>query len=54
MPTIGVKKRLLDEFLGESYTETQVDELCFAYGLELDDVVSEMPWHFDSDDAIGA
>ncbi|KAH7698440.1 FRS-2 protein, partial [Aphelenchoides avenae] len=41
MPTIGVKKRLLDEALGESYTEAQIDELCFAYGLELDDVVRE-------------
>jgi phenylalanyl-tRNA synthetase beta chain len=41
MPTIGVKKRLLDEFLGKSYSEKEIDELCFDYGLEVDDIVTE-------------
>uniref|UniRef100_A0AC35FZ94 Phenylalanine--tRNA ligase beta subunit n=1 Tax=Panagrolaimus sp. PS1159 TaxID=55785 RepID=A0AC35FZ94_9BILA len=41
MPTIGVKKRLLDEFLGKSYSQKEIDELCFDYGLEVDDIVTE-------------
>jgi phenylalanyl-tRNA synthetase beta chain len=41
MPTIGVKKRLLDEFLGKSYSEKEIDDLCFDYGLEVDDIVKE-------------
>jgi len=40
MPTIAVKKRLLDKHLGTCLTQEEVDELCFQYGLELDDVVS--------------
>ena len=39
MPTISVKKRLLDKHLGSSLSQEDVDELCFQYGLELDDVV---------------
>ncbi|KAL7076913.1 hypothetical protein ACQ4LE_004118 [Meloidogyne hapla] len=41
MPTISVKKRLLDKHLGTSLTQGEVDELCFQYGLELDDVLTE-------------
>jgi len=41
MPTISVKKRLLDEFLGKSYSEQELDEICFDYGLEVDDIVKE-------------
>uniref|UniRef100_A0AC34QG87 Phenylalanine--tRNA ligase beta subunit n=1 Tax=Panagrolaimus sp. JU765 TaxID=591449 RepID=A0AC34QG87_9BILA len=41
MPTLAVKKRLLDEFLGKSYSEKELDELCFDYGLEVDDIVNE-------------
>ena len=40
MPTISVKKRLLDHHLGHVYSQEQIDELCFDYGLEVDDVVS--------------
>ena len=42
MPTIGVKRDLLFEALGQSYTETEFDELCFEFGLELDEVVTEL------------
>uniref|UniRef100_A0A915M1Z9 Phenylalanine--tRNA ligase beta subunit n=1 Tax=Meloidogyne javanica TaxID=6303 RepID=A0A915M1Z9_MELJA len=41
MPTIPVKKRLLDKHLGTCLTQEEVDELCFQYGLELDDVLIE-------------
>ncbi|KAI6173870.1 Phenylalanyl-tRNA synthetase beta subunit [Aphelenchoides besseyi] len=41
MPTVNVKKRLLDSTLGKSYTQKELDDLFFAFGLELDDVVTE-------------
>lgn len=41
MPTIAVKKRLLDKHLGKSLSRDEIDHLCFLYGLEVDDVVSE-------------
>lgn len=41
MPTIGVKRDLLFEALGRSYTVEEFEELCFDYGLELDEVTSE-------------
>ncbi|VDO75036.1 unnamed protein product [Heligmosomoides polygyrus] len=40
MPTVGIKKTLLDKHLGKTYSEKEFDELCFEYGLELDEVVS--------------
>jgi len=42
MPTIGIKRDLLFEALGQTYTETEFDELCFEFGLELDEVVTEV------------
>ena len=41
MPTVGIKKVVLDKHLGKVYTEKQFDELCFEYGLELDEVTTE-------------
>ncbi|VDO14108.1 unnamed protein product, partial [Haemonchus placei] len=41
MPTVGIKKVLLDKHLGKVYSEKEFDELCFEYGLELDEVTSE-------------
>lgn len=41
MPTAGVKAALLFEALGRSYTEEEFADLCFEYGLELDEVTSE-------------
>lgn len=38
MPTIGVKKRVLEQELGKSYTEQELDKILFDYGLELDDI----------------
>ncbi|KAK6734389.1 hypothetical protein RB195_017898 [Necator americanus] len=41
MPTVGIKKTILDKHLGKCYTEREFDELCFEYGLELDEITSE-------------
>ncbi|KAL0275151.1 UNVERIFIED_CONTAM: hypothetical protein PYX00_003101 [Menopon gallinae] len=41
MPTIGVKRDLLFKALGKKYTDDEFAELCFAFGLELDEVTSE-------------
>lgn len=41
MPTVGVKRDLLFQALGREYTVEEFEELCFDYGLELDEVTSE-------------
>ena len=41
MPTIGVDRDQLMTALGQSMTEKEFDELCFEFGLELDEVVDE-------------
>ncbi|CAF0954805.1 unnamed protein product [Adineta ricciae] len=38
MPTIGVKRSLLFQELGRTYTDEEFDQLCFDYGLELDKI----------------
>lgn len=41
MPTLGVNRDDLFEALGQVYTEEEFDELCFEFGIELDEVTSE-------------
>jgi len=41
MPTLSVKRSLLNAALGRNYSDEEFDELCFEYGVELDDVTSE-------------
>ncbi|PSC73331.1 putative phenylalanine-tRNA ligase beta subunit [Micractinium conductrix] len=41
MPVVGVNRDKLFEALGQTYTEEQFEELCFEYGIELDDATSE-------------
>ncbi|XP_043472028.1 phenylalanine--tRNA ligase beta subunit [Leptopilina heterotoma] len=41
MPTIGVKRDLLFQELGKSYSDDEFQNLCFQFGLELDEVTSE-------------
>ncbi|XP_017472072.1 PREDICTED: phenylalanine--tRNA ligase beta subunit isoform X2 [Rhagoletis zephyria] len=41
MPTIGVKRDLLFEQLGKKYSDDEFQQLCFAFGLELDEVTTE-------------
>lgn len=41
MPTVSVKRDLLFEALGQTFTDEEFDELCFEFGLELDEITSE-------------
>lgn len=41
MPTVSVDKALLLEGLGHQYTTEEFDELCFQFGIELDDDTTE-------------
>ncbi|XP_024972528.1 phenylalanine--tRNA ligase beta subunit, cytoplasmic isoform X2 [Cynara cardunculus var. scolymus] len=41
MPTISVGRDLLFEALGRTYTQDEFEELCFEFGIELDDVTTE-------------
>lgn len=41
MPTISVNRDLLFKSLGTTYTEEEFDELCFKFGIELDEVTSD-------------
>ncbi|KAM8953971.1 phenylalanine--tRNA ligase beta subunit [Pelodytes ibericus] len=41
MPTVSVKRDQLYEALGRTYTDEEFDELCFEFGLELDEITSE-------------
>lgn len=40
MPTVSVDKQDLYDALGKSYTTQEFDELCFEFGIELDEDVS--------------
>uniref|UniRef100_A0A8C0DDQ1 Phenylalanine--tRNA ligase beta subunit B1 domain-containing protein n=1 Tax=Balaenoptera musculus TaxID=9771 RepID=A0A8C0DDQ1_BALMU len=41
MPTVSLKCDLLFRALGRPYTDGEFDELCFEFGLELDEITSE-------------
>ena len=41
MPTVGLNRTALFAALGKEYTEEEFDALCFEFGLELDEVVTE-------------
>eukprot|EP00245_Coleochaete_scutata_P007775 TRINITY_DN23538_c0_g1_i1.p1 TRINITY_DN23538_c0_g1~~TRINITY_DN23538_c0_g1_i1.p1 ORF type:complete len:598 (-),score=118.03 TRINITY_DN23538_c0_g1_i1:79-1872(-) len=41
MPTVNVGRDLLFQCLGKTYTKEEFDELCFEFGIELDDVTTE-------------
>lgn len=43
MPTVSIPRDRLFDLLEHTYSEEEFDELCFQFGLELDDVVSEKP-----------
>lgn len=52
MPTINVKKDLLMKQLGHNYTNEEFDELCFQFGIELDEVTSEKEMALKADKAV--
>ncbi|VIO93562.1 phenylalanyl-tRNA synthetase beta chain, putative [Brugia malayi] len=41
MPVIGIKKSVIDRYMGRVYTQKEFEDLLFDYGLELDEVTSE-------------
>ena len=41
MPTVGLNRDQLFVRLGQEYTQEEFEELCFEFGIELDDVTSE-------------
>jgi phenylalanyl-tRNA synthetase beta chain len=41
MPTVSVSRDRLFAHLGRTYTDHDFDELCFEYGIELDEITSE-------------
>ncbi|PIN09287.1 Phenylalanyl-tRNA synthetase beta subunit [Handroanthus impetiginosus] len=41
MPTVSVGRDRLFEALGRTYTEEEFEDLCFKFGIELDDVTTE-------------
>ncbi|CAI9102450.1 OLC1v1000725C1 [Oldenlandia corymbosa var. corymbosa] len=41
MPTVAVGRDRLNEALGRNYTTEEFEELCFQFGIELDDVTTE-------------
>ncbi|KAL8030991.1 hypothetical protein ABFS82_14G318700 [Erythranthe guttata] len=41
MPTVSVGRDRLFKALGRTYTEEEFDDLCFKFGIELDDVTTE-------------
>ncbi|KAF5300065.1 hypothetical protein FQA39_LY11257 [Lamprigera yunnana] len=41
MPTVGVKRDSLFKALGKTYSEEEFQNLCFSFGLELDEVTTE-------------
>jgi phenylalanyl-tRNA synthetase beta chain len=40
MPTISVDKQDLFDYLNQSFTTEEFDQLCFEFGLELDEDVN--------------
>ena len=41
MPTIAVERDLLFRALGQTFTDKEFDELCFDFGIELDEITSK-------------
>jgi len=41
MPTLSVEKDVLYEHMGRSFSDSEFDELCFEFGIELDEITSQ-------------
>ncbi|KAL3799715.1 hypothetical protein HJC23_010365 [Cyclotella cryptica] len=41
MPTVAIERTALFTHLGRTYTDAEFDELCFEFGVELDEITSE-------------
>ena len=42
MPTVNLIRDHLFEAIGKTFTDEEFDELCFEFGVEVDDVVTEV------------
>ena len=42
MPNISLIRSHLFEAIGRTYTDKEFDELCFEFGVEVDDVMTEV------------
>lgn len=42
MPNISVIRAHLFESIGKDYSEKEFDELCFEFGVEIDDILTEV------------
>ena len=42
MPTVNVERAALFAHIGRTYTDEEFDELCFEFGVELDEITSEL------------
>lgn len=54
MPTLAVARDFLYRLLGKTYSEKQFEDLCFEFGVELDDVTSEKEMFAREHGAAGA
>jgi phenylalanyl-tRNA synthetase beta chain len=45
MPNITVARSHLFEAIGREYTDKEFDELCFEFGVEIDDVETQVKQH---------
>lgn len=41
MPTLAVSKNFLCDLIGKKFTDKEFEDLCFDFGIELDDITSE-------------
>ncbi|RXG71672.1 Phenylalanine--tRNA ligase beta subunit [Armadillidium vulgare] len=41
MPIVSINRDLLYQNLGKSYTDEEFDELCFQFGIEVDDIIDD-------------
>ena len=42
MPNVPLERDMLFHALGKTFTDKEFDELCFEFGIELDEVVTEV------------
>lgn len=45
MPTVTVVREALMSALGQEYSDKEFEDLCFEFGVELDDICTEAVMH---------
>ena len=46
MPNVPIERDMLFRSLGKTFTDKEFDELCFEFGIELDEIVTETRMKF--------